>query len=61
MVIAICSFVILLAFEMRHREIAERLRILEDEKFNFGQEIQKIKEEMKKKKNAFEEYRPPAL
>ncbi|HAJ57264.1 MAG TPA: hypothetical protein DCL35_05785 [Candidatus Omnitrophica bacterium] len=61
MVVLICGFVILLGFEIRHREISERLHILESDSSDYGMEIQKLKEEIKKKKNIIEEYRPPAL
>jgi hypothetical protein len=61
LVVTICGLVILLAFEIRHREAADRLIILEEDVHKLGQETQKIKEELKKKKNVYEEYKPPSL
>ena len=60
-VVTICGLVILLAFEMRHREVIEKLSIMETDTYNLGQEIKKLKEEVKKKKNVIEEYKPPSL
>ena len=60
-VITICSLVVLLAFEMRHREISERLSVLETNNNDFEEKIQKLKEELKKKKDSYEEYKPTSL
>jgi hypothetical protein len=58
-VVTIAGLVILFAFEIRHREIVERLNILEDAARKCDQNTLKIKEELKKKKNTYEEFNPP--
>ena len=61
MVVTICAFVILFAFEIRHREIVERLNILEDEARKSELETSQLKAELKKKKNVYEEFNPPKI
>jgi type VI protein secretion system component VasF len=58
--ITICALVILLGFEVRHRETAEALNELKSLINRLDDDIVRLKEEMKKKKNVYEEYKPPA-
>jgi hypothetical protein len=61
-VAAIAGLVIVFAFEIRHREIIERLNILEDAARKYDHDTSKLREELKKKKNIYEEYNsPPSL
>ena len=58
-VVTIAGLVILFAFEIRHREIVERLNILEDAARRCDQDRLKFKDELKAKKNIYEEFNPP--
>ncbi len=60
-VVTICGLVILLGFEMRHRLIAEQLKQFDSEINRLDQELMRLREEVKKKQNIYEEYKPPAL
>jgi len=53
--VTICSFVILLGFEIRHREVVEELTKLRSITNALEQEIIKLNAEMKMKKNIYEE------
>ena len=57
--VAIAGFIILLAFEIRHRMITEELALLKTETSRLDRELLNVKEEMKKKRNIYEEYKPP--
>ena len=58
--ITICALVILLGFEVRHRVTVEAINEIDLEIIRLNQEVIKLKEEMKMKKNVYEEYKPPA-
>ena len=58
--IAICALVILLGFEIRYREILEELVDLNYKMNALTEEVLKLKEEMKLKKNIYEEHKGPA-
>ena len=58
--VAIAGFIILLAFEIRHRMITEELTLLKTETNRLDRELLNVKEEMKKKRNIYEEYKPPS-
>ncbi len=60
-VVTICGLVILLAFEIRHREMIERMNNFEMDRVRIDQEILRLKDELKKKQNAYQEYKPPML
>jgi len=53
--VTICSFVILLGFEIRHREIVEEITKLNTKVNILDEEVFRLKEEMKMKKNIYEE------
>jgi len=57
--IAICSLVILLGFEIRYRLISEEIVRLRSRTNVIDEEIFRLKEALKMKKDAFEEYKPP--
>jgi hypothetical protein len=56
--VTICSFVILLGFEIRHREIVEEVTKLNTKANILNEEVFRLKEEMKMKKNIYEESSP---
>ena len=56
--IAICGFVILLGFEIRHRNIIYELSLSKFEIIKLGEEISKLKEETKPTQNINEERSP---
>ncbi len=58
--ISICSFVILLGFEIRHRMIAEEIAVLKADAQRQQREIAQLRDELKKKQNIYEEREPPA-
>jgi len=58
--IAIAGFIILLAFEIRHRMISDELALLKTETSRLDRELLSVKEELKKKRNVYEEYKPPS-
>ena len=53
--VTICSFVILLGFEIRYRENAEEITKLRSKTNILDEEVFRLKEEMKMKKNIYEE------
>ncbi|MDD4938914.1 MAG: hypothetical protein PHE18_00720 [Candidatus Omnitrophica bacterium] len=59
MFVALCALVILLGFEIRYREMAEDMVKLRTRINILTEEIAQLKEAMKLKKNAFEEYNKP--
>jgi hypothetical protein len=56
--VSICSFVILLGFEIRYREIVEEVTKLKTKANILDEEVFRLKEEMKMKKNIYEESSP---
>lgn len=58
--VTICALVILLGFEIRYRLMGEELASLKAESGRLDKEVLKLQEEMKLKKNAYEEFKPPA-
>ena len=58
-VITICALVILLGLEIRHREVSEELTNLRIKANILDEEVQKLKAEIKLKKNIYDEYIPP--
>jgi hypothetical protein len=58
--VTICGLVILLGYEIRHREIIEELVDLRDKTNSLNEEVLRLKEELKLKKNIYEDYKPPA-
>ena len=54
-VVTICGLFVVLGFEIRHRQILEVLVELQNKSNEWGEEIGKLKAEMKLKKNIFEE------
>jgi len=56
--VSICSFVILLGFEIRHREIVEEVTKLNTKANILDEEVFRLKEEMKMKKNIYEDSSP---
>ena len=53
--VTICSFVILLRYEIRHREVIEELTKLMTKTNVLEEEVFRLKEEIKMKKNIYEE------
>jgi len=53
--VTICSLVILLGFEIRHREVIEELTKLRTKTNVLEEEVFRLKEEIKMKKNIYEE------
>lgn len=58
--VTICALVVLLGFEIRHREIVEQLNELKEDTAKLYEEILRLRDELKTKKSVCEEYRPPA-
>jgi hypothetical protein len=58
--VTIASLVILLGFEIRHRITTEELTQLKADTSRLDREISRLKDELKKKQNIYEEYNPPA-
>jgi type VI protein secretion system component VasF len=58
--IAICALVILLGFEIRYREMIEELVELDDKMNGLLEDISRLKEDMKLKKDIYEEHKGPA-
>lgn len=56
--VTICSLVILLGFEIRYRVMTEEIAALKISISSLKKEVLRLNEEMKLKKNAFEEHRP---
>ncbi len=57
--ITICGLVILLGYEIRHREITAELVEIRDKVIALNEEISRLKEDLKLKKNIYEEFKPP--
>ena len=57
--IALFAFMILFGFEIRHRLMIEDIRDLKAEIEKLTDEIRRFREELKMKKNAYEEFNPP--
>jgi len=57
-IITICSLVILLGFEIRHREIKEEVEKLNTSIARLDEEVIELKSQMKLKKDAFQEHKP---
>jgi len=53
--VTICSLVILLGFEIRHREVIEELTKLRTKTNVLEEDVFRLKEEIKMKKNIYEE------
>lgn len=51
-IVTICGLVIIFGFEMRHRLITEQLACLDNETHALKDEIKKIKEDLKKERDA---------
>jgi hypothetical protein len=58
-VITACSFFILLGFEIRHRQTVEMLLELDNKLADFEKEIADLRNDLKLKKDAYEEIKPP--
>ena len=58
--ITICALVILLGFEIRYRITTEELNQVKVDLGRLEREILRLKDEVKKKKDIYEEYKPPA-
>jgi hypothetical protein len=56
----ICALVILLGYEVRHRIMVEQINEIDAQIIRLDQEVLKLKEEIKMKKNIYEEYKPPS-
>jgi hypothetical protein len=56
--ITICGLVILLGFEIRHRNIIYEMILSKAEIMKLGEEILKLKEEIKLKQDIYEEHGP---
>lgn len=58
--VTICALVILFGFEVRHRIMVEQINEIDAQIIRLDQEVLKLKEEIKMKKNIYEEYKPPS-
>ena len=56
--ITICALVVLLGFEIRHREMVEELAKLKASTSRLDEEVIALKSQMKLKKDAYEEHKP---
>jgi hypothetical protein len=56
--ITICGLVILLGFEIRHRNIVYEMNLSKAEMIKLGEEILKLKAEIKLKQDIYEEHGP---
>lgn len=57
-IITICSLVILLGFEIRHREMKEEIEKLNAGIGRLDEEVIQLKSQIKLKKDAFQEHKP---
>ena len=55
--VTICALVVLLGYEVRYRVLGEELASLRAEAKRLDGEVLRLNEEMKTKKNAFEEFK----